>query len=380
MSFGVSMTFVGYARFIFSIGLTPSDFALINVFFWASIALLEIPTGLFADTRGRAWSMRAGVCCYLLGTGMYCLAYDLEGAILGESLLGIGTAFMSGADEAWVTDAAIKTGRAHEIRKIFGTAAILRSVAVLLGGILGGIFASWELRSIWFAAFIGVAAGAIIVFRYVNGVGEADVRVSERVAFCKSLHLLRSSRELKWIALLLVTIGLVTPMNLYWAPVFEDRVGTFGLSGLWVVIHLPIACAGWAIRRPRDTPRNEVSWLMAGMLATAVGMIAMAAVDPILIVVLCIVIHEFGRGVIGPLASSFTQHRVESSYRATYGSLQSLIGRIGFVFVLVAIAISTHGENPSRELMEQLMIWCGVILFMVTIALWVIRPRSRKVE
>lgn len=94
---GMSVTFVSYVPFLISLGLTPSDVSMVNVWFWAAIMACELPTGLFADRVSRVQSVRCGSILSTLGALLYWTASGFVTALLYEVILGVGAAFVSGA-------------------------------------------------------------------------------------------------------------------------------------------------------------------------------------------------------------------------------------------------------------------------------------------
>ncbi|WP_138858572.1 MFS transporter [Exiguobacterium mexicanum] len=84
--------------------LNALQLVLIGTILEVSILLFELPTGLVADLYGRKQSM-------VIGIGLIGLAHLLEGGIpefwaiaVASALWGIGWAFISGAEQAWIAD------------------------------------------------------------------------------------------------------------------------------------------------------------------------------------------------------------------------------------------------------------------------------------
>ena len=86
------------------VGLNPLQMVLVGVVLEITCVLFEIPTGVVADVFSRRLSIIVGIA--LMGC-----SYALEGAIpafwaamLSQVFWGIGGAFNSGANQAWITD------------------------------------------------------------------------------------------------------------------------------------------------------------------------------------------------------------------------------------------------------------------------------------
>src|SRR5262245_31730706 len=137
-------------------GLQPLELALAGTLLELGVFLGEVPTGLFADVRGRRLSVIVGLC--VIGTGI-----ALMGAVpafwcfaLGSVLWGVGGTFISGAHQAWLAD---------EIGDVQATSVYLRAtqtgqIASLIGVPLAVALAWIRLPlPLWVgrAAFWGVA-------------------------------------------------------------------------------------------------------------------------------------------------------------------------------------------------------------------------------
>jgi hypothetical protein len=85
-------------------GLSIARVFLADAAFTASMVLFDIPTGIFADTRGRRASFLLSVAFLLVGTVGYVGVAAEGGSLVGFSvmsvILALGYCFYSGAVEA----------------------------------------------------------------------------------------------------------------------------------------------------------------------------------------------------------------------------------------------------------------------------------------
>ncbi|WP_409296700.1 MFS transporter [Peribacillus sp. SCS-26] len=145
--FANSLMFTTYAiYYIKELGFDPFQLLLIGMFLEGACLLFETPTGVFADTRGRRFSVITGF--VIMGAG-----FVVEGSvpffeglipfivvvITAEVIRGLGETFVSGAAQAWITDEAGE--------KSAGDIFLRAAAAAQLAGILG-IGASVALSSI----------------------------------------------------------------------------------------------------------------------------------------------------------------------------------------------------------------------------------------
>lgn len=125
------------------IGLSLEDFFILNALWAASIVLLEVPSGAFADTFGRRNLVRlAGVCMVVemaiiafVPLGHYWLL--IVAFALNRIISGAAEAFASGADEALAYDSLKTLGREKDWPRVLDLLMRLQSVGFLAGMLLG---------------------------------------------------------------------------------------------------------------------------------------------------------------------------------------------------------------------------------------------------
>lgn len=87
--------------------------------------------------------------------------------------------------------------------------------------------------------------------------------------------------------------------------------------------------------------------LSIGMIGT--GFLIMGAPLGLWVALGGFMILQIGFGMFVPSTDSFLQHRVESSYRATFSSIQSLVGATGFGLASLAAGMALTGKENTPE-------------------------------
>ncbi|OGL98651.1 hypothetical protein A2304_03030 [Candidatus Uhrbacteria bacterium RIFOXYB2_FULL_57_15] len=375
LALGMGMTVSSYGPFLREIGLSLGQIALVNAVFWLVLSVSEIPTGLVADGRGRAWSLRLGTLFEVAGAFTYFFASGVWSAMLAEVLFGIGMAFLSGAQQAWLVDALRAEKRGEQVRHAFATAGILSGVGMLVGGGLGALVSMWRPHFIWLPMVACGLAASWLAARHMEGWGNPETAMTEREAFRQAVRTLRSNSSLWWLTGTMLVFGLVIPFNNYWSVYFEEDAGRLGLAGVWTVIYLSVMAGSWLVRRVRFADHHEGTGALVALGTTAVGLLVLPAVGfPLSFAPL--VLHELGRGALQPLSDSFVQRRVESGCRATFGSLLSLIAKAGNVSAPLAAWWFTRGMGNSQATIAGVWITAGAIMLAFVFLLWVFRPRE----
>jgi hypothetical protein len=340
---------------------------------------MELPTGVFADRVSRIQSVRLGILIITAGALLYSTAVGTMTAVVYEVIIGIGSAFINGAFSAWVKDALYARGEDDLYAATIADGAKYSYIALLVGGICGGFLGMWSLRSTWLVSGLIMAGSCLVVFRWMRE--ERIVHPDRHVALGPlraSLNVLNTNRSLLWAIVTSVSFGLVLAFNLYWSPYFINHFGSVGNTLIWIPMNGTLAVSSTFVRRLVVKGKNESPALCSTILCSGIGLALMGAYPGIIWTVVCVMIHELGRGMFFPLLEIFTQRRVESAYRATYGSLQSFLTRIGNVTVLGVIWLCTRGSGWDDALIRRIWVTAGVLLICTSVLLWVFRPRTAQ--
>lgn len=375
-----SITFCSYAvtyvPFLQEIGLSLNEIALINAAFWFTIILMEVPTGMLADGKSRSWAIRLALILQILALCFFFIAENVWTALIGEVMAGISFSFLSGIETAWVTDAMKRDGEEDGLRNIFARSSIVRGLVAPPAALVGCAIGLLSLRATWLIGILTAIICLCFAVKHMNGQGEPIQRVSEYEALKQSLQKLRTNRELIWVVLATLSLGLCVPFNTYWIPYFQFELDQIWMGVIFSVIFCPVALGGWIVKRFIISKNQEAVWIAFSLFLSGVGLFAISYTPGIALPVAFILLHEAGRGAFGPVTESFIQHRIESQYRATFGSIKSLLSRLGNGGILILVAWYMSGREDSKIDICQVFFACGGIIMLASVILWLCRKRS----
>lgn len=110
--------------------------------------LLEVPTGAIADFIGRKYSLALGAFFTAIAVVVYSSVPDFRIFLLAEFIFAVGSALISGANEALLYDCLVEEGKTDQAKKVFGKANSLRLIAMLIAAPLGSFMAGkWGINS-----------------------------------------------------------------------------------------------------------------------------------------------------------------------------------------------------------------------------------------
>ncbi len=265
----------------------------------------------------------------------------------------------------------------EERRRVFAVGAIFRGLAALPAGAIGALIGVISYRVVWLISAGFFLAAFILLVQTVKNHGEPLVRLKEKEAWRRSWQALRERSALKWATASAMIFGLIVPFNHYWAPLFNERVGKSNLWFVWLALYGAVTLSGIIIRQIRVRHGEENHWLMMASMSAGLGMIGLFVSSGLFWSLFFVMLHEIGRGAFQPLLDNFTQHHIESGYRATYGSLQSLLGRTGFAITLFGVWFLTLGQPATTLTMTTVLLICGSILVLASLILWLFFPHHR---
>lgn len=386
-SFGVCLSVGVYIPYLILLGLSKADIFLINAIFWLTISSSEIVTGMLADGRSRAWSVRTGLAISALGAAVYATAAVTSTrwqifaiALSAEVMTGVGMSFTSGAQQAWLSDALLRRGQSETQGRAFARAAKWSSLGMLLGGSLSFLFPARFFSFGWIICSAVLSADWLLCKIYMNGDGEPAERTTELKSLKDSWHAMSSNHQLQWAAFAGVLLGFVLPFNLTWVPHFttalQHTTHTTALTAVfWAVINCGLMIGSRWVEKSDRVRESQTVTIPLALGLTGVGLALLGLVDGLFFPVAFLLIHELGRGMFHPLMDGFIYSRVGSSFKATYGSLQSMVSRFGFAVVLFVGWILMRGAYVN---IGDDVIWplAGTALIFSSAILWFIRPRK----
>ena len=130
---------------------------------------LEVPTGWFADRFGNRRSLILGSIIQVAGMVCCWLANGIPGLVLACTLVAVGDAFRSGADEALLYRTCAAIGREGSFQRIEARSRAIQVVA-LAGLIVGGgaIVSTWGFAAGWAAETMLCTIGGAIAYAMVE--------------------------------------------------------------------------------------------------------------------------------------------------------------------------------------------------------------------
>ncbi|OGQ80853.1 MAG: hypothetical protein A3F90_08180 [Deltaproteobacteria bacterium RIFCSPLOWO2_12_FULL_60_19] len=349
------------------IGMSLTDIMWLQAIFGATAVIFEFPSGYVADRLGYRRSLLTGALFWFAGWIAYALGTTFGGMVFAEVLLGVGLAFISGADGALLFvsleagDSVARYGRWEG--RVRAASQTSEAISSAVGGWLYSIAPRLPL---WAQAPIAAAnLGAIAAMREVKP-AEAGERMSHLVrAWHIVRHALVRHARLRTAMTLSVALGISTYVAVWLIqPWMQQRgIPPAWFGPLWALAHLWLAAASLFSATTARAFGLKPTLLGCSVIA-GVSYLGLAFSSSSLALVFYLGFMTV-RGLQGPLLATVLQEATPSEDRASVLSLNALLFRLAAVVVLPPIG--ALGDYFGLEITLGLV---GILSLIAALGAW----------
>lgn len=340
-----------YVLFFWSRGLNLFEIAVLASVFEASILLLEIPTGVFADTFGRRRSVVSSYLLQSVAGLIFLLSPSFWFFALGEIIQGLGETLKTGALEAWMVDNLKAIGEGERQSRTFANGERFSRLGLLLGILLGGFWGHHFLNLVFLPFALFHLVCTLTLLRYMpadhRGICETSPRTAPRLkeTLTGGLRSIAATRIVLLLVILSLFIGFAGETvdqyyQIFLSDLFSLDPRYFSLmlifSSLFVILSVGRIM-------PENPSKRRVVSLFGAIEAVRVGAILLFALaGEILLAATAFIVVEVIKGWERPLLLDAINRNIRSAQRATAISFFSLVSSGGEVLagpIIGAIAL-----------------------------------------
>ncbi len=357
---------------------------LLASLYYLFVVVLEVPSGWLSDRVGRVPTLRLAALMWIGAHLCFALGDANFGVItLGQFLLAVGFASLSGTDVTFHFDTLEALGRAQTYAqrqaRVAGLGYVVTGLSAITGGLLGLIDVRW--------AF--VAAASLAVVQLAIALRFVEPPITDRAEpFVRQLRqclgYLRH-RYVGWLCFYaVVTVTLVhvafTLMQPWLTLVLDRTADDLGSTPLLAgAVYATTALVGAGAARYSASVAERI-----GLVVTLIGLGALSSVIVTgmalwaHVALLALVALRSVQGAASPvLVSAAIAPRTQRRHRATLLSLNSLAGRLGYGLVLLFVAAGAEDDVQRVLGILSVISWALVAVLIVTAA-WVFRASESE--
>jgi predicted MFS family arabinose efflux permease len=353
----------------FNSKLDLADVLFLESIYFTCVVLLEVPSGWFSDTFGRKKTLVTASVFLCVSYILFLLANSFEMFAIAQIFLAGGIAFNSGTDTSLLLETTQTLGQEDTYATQEAKATKFNFLGTAFAGVLGGLAAIPDYRGAYVLSF----AGAIGLFLISLSFKEPNQRSKEeRANFTTqivSCFKILQNKQLLWLSFFAVFMIIINHIPYeFCQPYIKELAREYEImkaTPFLTSIHLTITMliAAWIASRSiriRDRIGTNATLLSAAGLQVAM----MASMHFFLNIPAAIatLLRSCPRALMTAPLNAAVAPIVPAERRATFLSLQSLFGRLGFSITLATFGVLAGGKEWSAiSKMLGWGMWGGIV-------------------
>jgi len=344
---------------------------LLESIYFASVVAMEVPSGWFSDIFGRRRTLIAASSFLCASYVLFLLANSFNTFVVAQILLAAGIAFNSGTDTSFLFESTQALEIEDEYASREARATQFSFLGTAIAGVLGGLAAIPNFRGAYVLSLIGAIALLAITFRFTEPLGEdksshrSRVGLFNQVVSCIGLL---GNRRLLWLSIFAVFMIVMNhiPYEFYQPYVkelareYEAMQATPFLTSLHLALTMLVA-AWLASKSIRIRDRIGTGATLISAASLQIAIVALMHFFVSIPAAVATLLRSCPRALMTAPLNAAIAPQVPTSKRATFLSLQSLFGRLGFASTLAFFAFGIGGtEWDSISHMLQWGMWMGI--------------------
>ena len=310
-------------------GLSLTQIMILQATYSFTVAVLEIPSGFFADIYGRRLSLFYGSILTFIGYLIFSFFSGFNEFFIAEILLGIGGSLISGADSALIYDTLLQLKKDEDYTKVEGKNYGIGNVSEGIAGVIGGFLAITSLDlPVYIQTFVLFFS---IPISYSLVEPESSYKLAKSI---KSIWLVVKEtffeeNKLKWYIIYSSSMGIGTLSIAWFVQPFLIEIETplFYYGIIWAGLNIITGITSYYSYLFKH--KNLLIYISLIMVISFILLGYNISMYGLIFIVFIYLI----RGIITPTLRNLININSSSERRATVLSLRSFIIRISFAMI-----------------------------------------------
>lgn len=348
-------------------GMGMHDIFVLKAIYSIAMVAMELPSGWMADVWGRKKTLILGSILGSTGILIYCFSYGFFAFIIAEIILGIGSAFISGADSAMLYDSLKADNKMDKYTREEGRIASFGNFAEAIAGVVGGFLAAISLRTPFYFQFVVAAMAIPAAFTLVEPKTNATEHIHSIKKMVQNIRNTFVSDQNLRISILLSAVTGCATLTFAWfvQPFFKAihlPVEMFGV--FWTALNLTVGVSSVFAYKIEAFLGKRYSILLVVLLLSIAYFSAGMSVSYWGLAFLFL--FYFVRGIATPIFKNYINEYTGSEVRATMLSLRNFIIRIAFAIIGPLLGWIT--DNVSLN--KAFLLAGGIYLISAVLVIW----------
>lgn len=348
--FVVSLEFLGVILLIFFKdwgGLSQTEVQLLQSWFIFWTFVLEIPTGIFADVRGKKFSVILGSVFLAIGFLAYTLKPALVLFLFAEFLLALGIALQSGAQEGWIYDRVKSLKFEKDYRKVTILISNLKMFGMIVASVMFPIVAHLSVENIVRVSVIPIVLSMLLLLVFVKKDKKNSFEaVSYKKVAKEGFEIVKHNTRLRSLAIYITILGASSyfVIWLYQEALLNLNIGKEQFGFYRIILLLSQIVFIWMMGKWIEKKGRKKAMLIIG-LAVSIGFLVAGFVPNIWGVVILLVLSG-GIGLqVRQVFSKEVNEEIDDIQRSTVLSFIGMVRRSMLIFLnpFVGILVDTRG-------------------------------------
>jgi len=355
----------------FNSKLELSEVLYLASIYFVSVVIIEVPSGWFSDQFGRRKTLITASTFLCVAYLLFLFANSFETFAIAQVFLAGGIAFNSGTDTSFLLETTQALDEPEAYPELEAKAMKFNFLGTGAAGILGGLAAIPDYRGAYALSLLGGITLLLITIRFTEPSKNNEsktVGVFQQIMSC--MRLLKNVRLL-WLSVFAVYMIIINHIPYEFYQPYLKQLATqyqaVKITPFLTSVHLTCTMilasfiAGKSIRI-----RNKVGTGVT-LLSAAGLQIAMMAIMHFFVSIpaaIATLLRSCPRALMTAPLNAAVAPSVPATKRATFLSLQSLFGKLGFAITLFIFSRAA-GDKEWESITAMLGwgMWLGLIGF-----------------
>ncbi|MGM5482574.1 MAG: MFS transporter [Nanobdellota archaeon] len=351
------------------------DFSLFQIMLlssvaWASTFIFEIPSGVFSDFHGRKNALLISNIGFIIWVVVLFAFQQYFLILLCHIFAGIKTAFLSGADSAFIYDTLKALGKEKQYAKVQGRAdsyyLLGRGVSAPLGSMIA---AATSIRTTIFLTIFVSIFSLILVLLMKEPPYKKKKHRNYGLHFMETFSFIKSNRMVLWLVVFFALLAAMFKSSLQFTQIFLAEYNvSIALFGWLFLAFMIVASLGSRLYSEFYKVLGKGGIIYALGLIPPIGLFLTGFIKSVIVYIIIIFVLEVLFGLAKPAKKHIINEMTDSAKRATVLSKISFLSSIAIAILNPLLGYAGDLIGIFNLFIAGGVFWFIILLIIATIS------------